>query len=67
MDQLADAPKTHYPSTGYFYLDGDVIRTAEDSKLNFNILKNAWEDDPGRKFVRHHTGGSNPCYQPVPF
>lgn len=31
--QLATAPKRHYPVNGYFYLDGDMVRAAEDNEL----------------------------------
>jgi len=65
--QMASAPKLHYPARGYFWLDGHVVRAAEDGKLNFNIESNTWEDDPGRKPTRHHEGGSNPAVQYVPF
>ena len=32
----------HYPARGYFWLDGHVVRAAEDGKLKFNIESNVW-------------------------
>lgn len=66
--QLASAPKTHFPGDGgYFYLDGLVVRDATDPSLNYNLVADAWEDDPTRPPLLNHTLAPNPVVMHVPF
>ena len=55
----------HYPARGYFWLDGHVVRAAEDGKLKFNIESNVWlggstagwlKKVTKRSFVKNETG-----------
>ena len=66
--QLASAPKPHFPGDGgYFYLDGLVVRDATDTSLNYNLVADAWEDDPTRPPLLNHTLAPDPVVMHVPF